>query len=254
MRAFLVVLLLLACAGGVAAQSGFFVKASGGTALPYARFELLASQQAANLLEPGLSGSLTVGRDLGRHFGLALTGTVWGNGVRNERMTEYLRASYLPAVYQPYLVSLQTTSPPFRFYTAYLSPFVTFQLGPLRFDLRGNAGLMRVSFPGILGSGISRNPLAGNAEFPLTLTTDAANAHCFVYGGGGTLSLRVFRTLHLIGEADGLRGVPQFGSVRAHGTLSGPDAATTVSLEQVREAFSQPAGTLSIRAGLGFYF
>ncbi|MDQ1088403.1 MULTISPECIES: hypothetical protein [unclassified Siphonobacter] len=230
------------------AQTPFYVKVGVGPSIPYGKFEDSDTQELAELVNIGPNYGLTLGHDFSPHFGIALTGTYWTHSVKQAQMTEYLRNRYLPAGYAPLVSELRATAENFRFASAYLSPYYTFELGcRFRVDLRLNGGLLFVKFPGIVGEGRAVFPLDNNT-YDLRVSTPQVSSQALMYGVGGSLHYELTPTVKLFVDVDGLRSRPVFDDIPIQATL-GP-----VSLNTARPAFTQTAGTLSARLGVGLFF
>ncbi len=230
------------------AQNPFYIKAGAGASIPYGKFEDSETQELAELVKIGPNYGLTLGRDFSRHFGISITGTYWTHAIRESQMTEYLKNRYLPAGYAPLVSELRTTAENFRFASAYLSPYYTFELGcRFRIDLRLNGGLIFVNFPGFQGDGRAVFPLDNNT-YDLRVSTPKVSSQALMYGAGGSVHYELTPTVKLFVDVDGLRSRPVFDEIPIQATL-GP-----VSLNTARPAFTQTAGTLSARLGVGLFF
>ncbi|WP_420153058.1 hypothetical protein [Siphonobacter sp.] len=252
MRKYLLLLGFLTAFSSLYAQSKLIVKVGIGPSFPYGKFEDSETQDLAKLLKIGPHLGLTVAHDFSRHFGVALTASAWTHAVKNEEMTQYLKDKYLPAAYIPLVKSINASAKKFEFYTGYLSPYYTFEVGErIRIDLRLNAGIMHLRFPSITGQGEAINPLetpmTGVAS-PLTVSSEAREATAFMYGAGASVAYKLSETFRIFTDIDGLRARPSFDDIPVTATL-GP-----VTLASARPAFSQTAGTLSVRFGVGLFF
>ncbi|MFT4031605.1 MAG: hypothetical protein QM669_04240 [Siphonobacter sp.] len=247
MRKYILLVGLMLFTKVVYAQNRFFIKASAGPSFPYGKFEDQQTQDLAKLLKTGPNYALSVGYDLFRHWGLALTGTAWTHDVKNERMKNYLVNAYIPVAFQSYIKSLSTSSEKFEFRTITFSPYYTFNFASrFRVDIRAHAGIMHMRFPVITGTGTGTSPI-DNQDYDLSVQTQSSNSTTFIYGAGGSLYYCLSKNFRFFVDVDGLRAEPKFDDIVVSGSLG------AISLNTTRPAFSQTAGTLSTRLGISFF-